>query len=261
MGFAAVVAGEVRTFWDVLPTQDAPAVDPREVDRLPVPVRNYLTRAIGTSTRFLRSARLQQAGTFRPSLDGRWLPIRAEQYFGGDPPGFIWWGRVRVAPGIWIDARDESLNGIGSMLVRAESMVTLADVTGADLDESALQRLLGELVWMPTAYLDSRYIRWTEADRARADATLTVGPCAVTGSFEFGADGFPRRFLANRFRDVNGRPVLTPFIGECTDYRQVDGMTVPFHVEGSWVIDGAPIPFARFDVTRIEFDAREPFEP
>jgi|SRR4029079_5183764 hypothetical protein len=107
----------------------------------------------------------------------------------------------------------------------------------------------------------SRYIRWTESAGLRADAVLTVGSRQVTGAFEFGPDGFPRRFLAKRFRDVHGTPVLTPFVGECTDYRRVDGVIVPFHVQGCWVIDGTPMPFARFDVTQIEFDSTEPFEP
>jgi hypothetical protein len=53
--------------------------------------------------------------------------------------------------------------------------------------------------------------------------------------------------------------VLTPFLGECRDYRSVDGILVPHQMAGLWVIDGTPRPYARFSVVRMEFDAIEPY--
>ena len=219
-------------------------------------MRRYLENAIGPSSSAARSAKLQLTGTFRPDLNGKWYPINAEQYFTFDPPGFIWWGRVRIAPGIWIDARDRSVAGAGSMLVMAESTVTLADAAGPELDQGALLRLLGELTWMPAAYLDDRYIRWSVVDDRRAIATLSVSGRTVKGGFEFGDEGLPARFTADRFRDLGGgRTVLTPFVGEFRDYRRVDGMLVPHEMVGSWVIDGKREPYARFSVAGMEFEA------
>lgn len=54
--------------------------------------------------------------------------------------------------------------------------------------------------------------------------------------------------------------MLTPFLGECSDYRTVGGLLVPHQMVGSWIIEGTPVPYARFDVVRIEFDARGPFD-
>jgi hypothetical protein len=235
-------------------------IDRAEFQALPAPVQRYLAKAVGTRPQTVRTARIQQQGTFRPDLNGQWYPIRAEQYFTADPPGFIWWGRVRIAPGIWIDARDRSIDGAGNMLVKAESTFLLADAAGPGLDQGALLRLLGELAWLPTAYLDHRYIRWSAVDDRHASATLTVAGRAVTGAFEFGDDDLPARFTAERFRDLGGgKSVLTPFLGECRDYRSVDEMLVPHEMVGSWVIDGAPRDYARFSVVRLDFDAGEPY--
>jgi len=235
-------------------------IDGADFQALPMPVQRYLSKAIGTRRQAARTARIQQNGAFRPDLKGKWVPIKGEQYFTADPPGFIWWGRVRIALGIWIDARDRSVGGVGNMLVKAESTFQLADAAGPELDQGALLRLLGELAWLPTAYLDRRYIRWSSVDDRHASATLTVAGREVTGAFEFGDDELPSRYTAERFRDVGGgKSVLTPFLGECRDYRRVEGMLVPHEMVGSWVIDGTPQPYARFNVVRLEFDAVEPY--
>jgi hypothetical protein len=233
----------------------APPLDLRRTVDLPAPVRRYLDAALGTRTSAIRTASLRHAGSFRPSLHGAWLPIEGRQRFTADPPGFIWWGRVRAAPGIWIDARDRSVHGEGNMLVSAESTFTIANARGPELDQSALLRLLGELVWLPTAFLDERYVRWTAVDDRRAAATLSVGGYRVSGAFEFGTDGMPAVFRAERHRDIGGgRSVLTPFIGWTSDYRRVDGVLVPHRVVGAWIIEGQPFEYARFDARRIAID-------
>jgi hypothetical protein len=227
--------------------------------RLPAPVRRYLTKAIAPGRTMTHTARLRQSGMFRPSLKGKWFPMSGRQSVTAAQPGFIWWGRVQLAPGIWIDAIDRSVSGAGNMLVKAGSTFTIADALGPELDQGALLRLLGELTWLPTAYLDERYIRWAAVDDRHATATLAVNGRHVSGLFEFGSDDFPVRFTANRFRDVGGgKSVLTPFVGECRDYRDAGGLVLPHQLIGLWVIDGTPVPYARFNVTRIEFDVALP---
>ncbi len=243
---------------DVERMQAAPAAaavvrSPRS--ELPPPVRRYLAKAVPENSRSIRRARLQQHGMFRPSLNGSWLPLRGRQFFNADPPGFVWWGRVRLAPGVWIDARDRSVDGAGNMLVTMESTITIADSSGPPLDQGALLRLLGEMVWIPTAFGDSRYVTWTALDDRRATASLTVNGRAFNGEFAFGADDLPTAFTANRYRDIGGgRSVLTPFVGRLSDFQTVDGVVVPFRVIGAWVVDGTAIDYANFEVDRIVFD-------
>lgn len=255
--FGRRVAREVR---EMEAPAEAPLLDRRSLAGLPDPVRRYLTKAVSSRQRAVGTVRLRHGGTFRPSLDGSWSPIRGEQHFTADPPGFIWWGRVRMFPGLWVDARDRSVNGIGNMFVTIESTFTIADSRGPQLDQGALMRLLGEMTWLPTAFLDGRYVQWSAIDEHRATAILQVNDRSVTATFEFGPDDLPVTCSADRYRDVGGgKAVMTPWVGRFSDYRAVDGVLVPHRVVAAWVVDGIPIEYVRFNVQHVEFDAHAPF--
>lgn len=226
---------------------------------LPAPVRRYLEVSGALGRAPVRSVRLRHGGRFRASLDGGWLPVRGAQYFTTDPPGLVWWGRIRMAPGLWVDGRDISMGGEGNMLVRAASTVTIADSRGPEIDQGALQRLLGEMAWFPTALADERYVTWAPLDETSARANLRVGGREAAVTFHFGPDGLPARISAERFRDVKGKGVLTPWSGGCADYREVDGLRVPFRMIGSWTVDGREVQYVDFEVEAVEYDRPEPY--
>src|SRR6266571_2819995 len=251
--FGRRVAREARAMWGS-PTEPR-AIDRERLGELPPPVRRYLVRAVGARTVAVRTVRLRHGGTFRPKLDGAWLPIRGDEYFAADPPGFVWWGRTRIAPGVWVEARDRSVGGVGNMLVSAESTFTLADSKGPGMDQGALLRLLAEMPWVPTALFDDRYVTWTAVNDRRAGAKLRVSGREVVGVFGFGTDGLITAFTADRHRDLGaGESVLTPWSGQYSDYREIEGILVPHDVVVSWQVDGQSIPYARFSVERLEFD-------
>jgi hypothetical protein len=254
--FGRRVAAEARQLW-AAPGAGAPAALPLE--GLPPPVRRYLEACGAAGRAPVRSVRLRHGGTFRTGLGQPWSPIQGEQYFSADPPGFVWWGRIRMAPGLRVEARDRAFLGEGSMLVMLAGTVTLADARGPDLDQGAQLRLLAEMAWYPTAYLDRRYVTWEPVDAERARATLRVGGREVSATFRFGPDGLPAGVAAERYRDVGGKGVLTPWGGEFGDWREVDGLRVPFRSEVSWVIDGAPFPYARWEFEEVQYDRPEPW--
>lgn len=257
--FARRVAREARAMAAVS-TAAPRRLDPARLASLPTPVQRYLEKAVAGRTQFIQRVRLRHGGQFRPSLDGKWLPIHGQQYFNADPPGFIWWGRVRMLPGVWIDARDRSVGGEGNMWVTFESTITIADSRGPELDQGALLRLLGEMAWFPTVFIDDRYVEWTAIDDRRAAATLRAGGRTVSANFTFGPDGFPDAFMAERYRDTGGgKSALTPFVGRIGDFRPIDGVLVPFRVVGAWVVDGEAKEYARFEVEEIQFDWTEPY--
>lgn len=107
------------------------------VASLPAPVRRYLEVCGASGDAVITSARLDHAGTAQMSRDARAVPIRGEQLLVSSPPGFVWWGRIRLAPGLWVDARDKFVDGHANMLVVAESTFTLQDARGAELDQGA----------------------------------------------------------------------------------------------------------------------------
>lgn len=254
--FGRRVAADAR---DLFAQPSAGPPQPLDPAALPPPVRRYLAQAGALGRAPLRAVRLVHGGTFVPGVGKAPLPIHGEQYLTADPPGFVWWGRLRVAPGLRLEARDRSRRGAGNMWIVLASTFTLQDASGPELDQGALLRLLGELTWCPTALLDGRYVSWAPVDERRAHATLRVGGREVTATFEFGADGFPARFLAQRYRDVDGVGVLTPFAGSTRDFRDVGGVKVPFRLAATWLLEGGPLEYASWEVERVELDRPEPF--
>lgn len=231
-----------------------------DLDDLPAPVRRYLDRAVRDPSRPVQAVRLRHGGKFRTSLDGAWASIHGEQYFTADEPAFLWWGRIKMAPGVWVDGRDTSIGGEGRMRVKLFSAIPLANAKGPDLDQGALVRLLGEMFWMPPALADRRYVTWTAIDDRSAKATIRVGGRSADATFDFDDDGLPVAFHAMRMRDVGGKGVPTPFEGQSSDFGWESGLYVPHQVEGAWIVDGARKEYARFHVESFEVNRLEPFE-
>lgn len=140
------VAGEMRALV-AAPPSGLPRAD---VGELPPPVARYRTLAVGDRAP-VHTLRLRHGGTFRMSPTAKASPIRGEQLFTADPPGFVWTGHIGMAPGVWIDARDMFVDGKGSMRVQLDSTVTVVDAHGPQLDQGSALRLLAEMAWYPTA--------------------------------------------------------------------------------------------------------------
>jgi hypothetical protein len=242
---------------------------------LPEPVREYLDKALGASQRPPQTLRFRHGGRFRARLDGPWQTIRGEQYYRAEPPAFLWWGRLRMAPGLWVDAIDRGIQGQGRMSVSLVSSLTLFDRSGPELDQGAMLRLLSDFVLLPHLLQDPRYVTWS--DVARADVSGSAGEvraarsatctlrapgtrAEVTGTFEFGPDGLPRSFSAERYMDDGkSSPRLLPWSGDYEDYRTVDGLLVPHHFIGYWHVDGERIAYVDFVLEPPQYDVPEPF--
>jgi hypothetical protein len=246
--FERAFAQEVRALVAAPPSGVA-VTDHR--DALPPPVARYRQLAVGDRSP-VHTLRLSHGGTFRLSPTAKPSPIRGTQAFSADPPGFLWLGTIRMAPGVWIHARDRLRQEKGSMLVLLDDTVRLANASGPELDQGAALRLLAEMVWFPTALFDARHVTWTGIDAAHALATLRLGPLTVSATFEFGLDGLPVGMLAQRFMDKGG---LHAWRGDYRDWRTVSGLRVPFEADVTWQLDAGPYTYAHWTVDSLEYDA------
>ena len=183
-------------------------------DQLPPPIQRHLTYAITSNAPSIRTARLRHDGTFRTGPDRRWLPITGEQYFSVGHPGFVWFASLRLAPFLWIQARDRLVSGKGNMLVKPLSAFALADASGPEIDQGSALRWLAESVWFPYA-LAGPDVQWEAIDDRSARATLRGGGLPVQATFETGADGRLASVHAERYRDTGGgQSVPTPWSGQ-----------------------------------------------
>ena len=250
MAYERGVTADMRALEESTRTAQSPPLMPTET---PPVVERYLMLS-GADGVPIRSARMQHGGAIRTAPGGSWSPVHGTQLFVADSPGFVWWGRMKLAPGVWVDARDELVSGTASMNVTAESVFPLADVATPELDQGAALRVLGEMVLFPTSFRDARYVRWEAIDATKARGFLRLGDREVSAVFEFGTDGFPQRIRAQRYRDVGGKGVLTPWFATMSDYRDVDGVRIPFQLEATWELEDGPFPCIRFSVEKIQFE-------
>ncbi len=220
------------------------------VASLPPPVERYRQLAVGDH-RPVRTLKMRHAGTFRTSPTAKPTSIRGLQFFTADPPGFVWTGRIRMAPGVWIDARDMIAAGKGSMRVLLDDTVPLVDASGPAIDQGDALRLLAEMPWLPTALFDSRYLQWSPIDADHAKATLRLGRQEVSCVFEFGPEGLPVRSSAERSRETGE---MRPWGGTYQDYRVVAGMRVPFEAEVTWQLESGPFTYAHWLIDSFEYD-------
>lgn len=256
IGFERRLAGEMRGLLAVPPSAAPRPGGADPVAHLPPPVARYRQLAVAERAP-VRTLRLRHGGTFRMSPTARAFPIRGTQLFTADPPGFVWTGRIRMFPGLWIDARDMTVAGEGSMRVLLDDTVSLADARGSELDQGSALRLLAEMPWYPTALFDARTVTWSAIDKDHACATLRLGDRQVSGIFEFGSNGLPLRMTAKRFND---KGELLPWGGIYRDWRTVSGMRVPFEAEVNWQLDTGSYTHAHWVIDSMDYDETRPMQ-
>lgn len=232
------------------------------IDGLPAPVQRYFRAALREGQPMVRRARIAQRGEFllRPTPDG-WRPFTATHHAAAGPPGFVWDARIRMAPGVAVLVRDALIDGTGSMRASVGGLITLTAVEGTPgMAAGALHRYLAEAAWFPTALLPSRGVAWTPIDGSSARATLTAGSTTVSLDVHFGPDHLIRRVYApDRARDVDGRPVPTPWEGRFSDYEERGGMRIPTRGEVAWILPEGTRAYWRGRVTDVSYgyDGRE----
>lgn len=246
---ARLDAEPARSGTGVAPTR----FSPDELVGLPAPVVRYFEFALTPGQPLVRHARLTQQGTFAMRRDA-WAPFTAVEDFAVWPPGFVWDARIRMAPGVVARVRDSYLAGEGVMQGKAAALVTVVDHRGTpEMAASSLLRYLAEAAWLPTALLPSAGVRWEAVDDSTARATLADAGTAVRMDVHFAASGEIARISADRHRDVNGTPVLTPWEGHFWDYQRASGMTVPMSSEVGWILSDGWFPYWRGRTVKAEY--------
>ena len=47
---------------------------------------------------------------------------------------------------------------------------------------------------------------------------------------------------------------IKPWLGECSNYKEVNGMKVPFNIKATWKLDDGYYTYVDFNITKIEFN-------
>lgn len=231
--------------------------DPRELDGLPPPVRRYFEAALSPGQAMVSAVSVDHGGTFNLSENGeRWAAFTSKQRVVTRKTGFVWDGRIAVAPGVAVRVHDAYVAGEGILHPALLGLVTLVNLRGTpEVARGELMRYLAEAAWYPTALLPSQGVSWEALDDRSARATLVDGAVRVSLTFHFGTESLIESVRAER-RDrlLGGMAVPTPWEGRWTDYRRRDGMLVPHGGEVAWILPEGRKPYWRGSILALAYE-------
>jgi hypothetical protein len=225
-----------------------------ELSRLPVPVQKWLENTHILGKERITTVRLKQTGQMRTKPGAPWMAVAAEQYFRVDQPEFVWIAKVKMAPFFHLSGLDRYVDGKGKMNIKLLSLIPVVDATGPEIDQGTLLRYLGEMQWFPTAALNP-YIKWEAIDETNAKATMTYKGVSASAVFTFTEQGDIVRFMAKRYRDVNGKYVLSDWGGVSREFKQFNGIRIPSKSDVIWVDDtGEEFNWFQCEIVGIEYN-------
>jgi hypothetical protein len=206
----------------------------------------------------IRTVHLLQKGMMRTSKEGKWMPVEAEQWFTTRTPGFFWTAEVSMLPGVTIAARDKYEDGHGSMLIKALSLIPVADARGKEIDQGTMVRYLAELVWFPTAALEP-YLHWEQVDSMTARATMTYGGISASGTYTFTPEGDIASFEAKRYYDRKEGATLEDWHieNEPDGYREFGGVRIAARSTVTWRLKDGEFTWLKLELTNVEYNAAQ----
>jgi hypothetical protein len=227
------------------------------LEHLPAPAQRYLNFTGVVGKPWVETVRIKFDGKFRLGRDKPWMPMRAEQFYTTNPPGFLWQAQFKMA-GLWLmRGQDLYKAGHGHMFGKLAGLFTIFDARGAELDQSTMMRYLNEMVWFPIALL-SDYVTWQAVDDHSADVTFADAGKQVTARLFFDDAGRLTNFVTQRYRENQGKYTFDIWETPMTEYGVFAGLNLPVRGQAVWKLADGDLPYADLRVTEIEYNGPIP---
>ncbi|QSX09191.1 hypothetical protein J0B03_03740 [Alkalibacter rhizosphaerae] len=224
-----------------------------QIQDLPEPVKRWLQHSGILEADPIHTVYLRQKGLLRLKPDQeKWMEAEAQQYFTVNKPTFLWQVKTSMM-GLPILGRDLFQEGKGSIQIKLGGLIPVVNVDGnKKVDQSTMQRFLGETVWFPTAAL-SPYIQWEAVDDTCAKATMTYEDTSGSAYFYIDEEGALTHFIAYRYKETTDEEP-TEWMAKVVETKIVDGIRMPVKLEASWILDEGPFTWYTFEIYDIKFN-------
>jgi hypothetical protein len=228
--------------------------DKKILTGLPEPVYQYFEYCKIIDHPPASFVRMKHKGSFRTDPGQKWMPVKGEEYFSVNHPGFIWFAQVKPAPLFWIQARDRYVKGEGRMTVKLWSTFTIGDPKGEKLDISSLLRYLLEMPLFPVSFMSSHHVQWESIDKYSAKAIIHDHDRKASGTFSFDDEGKVTYATTNdRYREQKGQFRKQKWSASYKNYREMNGVMIPTETEVSWEDGDETFTYARFIITDVTY--------
>lgn len=222
-----------------------------QISGLPEPVQHYFKHVLKEGQSYISYVRLTHDGQFKTDVKKDWVNIKGEQYFTTEKPGFIWKGKTSL-----FTAHDMYMSGKGKIIVFLFSAIKIMEGKGAKYDQGELLRWLGESVWFPTNLLPNDNLKWTPIDSVSAGLVFNHNNLSLFYKVSFNEKGEITQFETKRYM---GEDNLETWIGNLSDYKEINGIVIPTKIEGIWRLKSGDFSYAKFNINKIEYDKPEKY--
>jgi hypothetical protein len=221
---------------------------------MPRPIQKWLRHSGMIGKPFLGMGRITQRAEMKmkPNQEN-WMSATATQFTNIDKPSFLWTTRVKMNGLLYFLGRDKFENGMGSMLIKMNSLFNVVNAEGEKIDEGSLQRYLGEMVWFPSMAL-SPYITWEAIDSNTAKATMEYNGTRGSGTFFFNEDGDFVQYSAQRFKGNEEDAIRYEWVLSVQEYREFHGIRIPSLMTATWKLPEGDWTWLKLEITDMKFD-------
>lgn len=255
MIFNQQIEREVKRLYSTSKDVSTKTFSLEQIKDLPEPVQKYFTYSLEEDQHYVSYVKPKHTGKFRQAENQKWMPIKGEEYFTTERPGFIWIGKISLLPLVWIAGIDKYLEEKGTFQIKIMSILTIADASrGKELDESELMRWLAEAPLFPTALLPSSYLHWEPVNSDSAKAIIDYAGANVDVLFHFNKKGEIVQMNADRYRAVDNSFVNENWVAHYSEYAHAKNMMVPWDIEVSWNTELHNFTYVKFKIKDIQYD-------
>lgn len=182
------------------PTAPPPALTEADLAPLPPAVQRYLRLSGAVGRPRVVNVRARMHGRIRGGPGARWMAFRAEQVNTCGAPSRLFFMQASLF-GVPVAALHRYVGPRATMVVRAASLVTVADARGPEMDQAETVTLFNDMCFLAPASLVDPAIRWGEGDDRSVRATYANGGHTIGAVLRFDEQGELVDFVSDdRFR-------------------------------------------------------------
>jgi hypothetical protein len=219
---------------------------------LPAALEPYVERALPDLDNVPRRVRIRQTGEMWLKPGARPKSFTAVQEYSVDGVAFVWRAKFKIAGFATLKVVDRFRRGQGSLESKLFGSIPLTREKGPAVSEGQAFRYLGELPWVPQAFLANHEIEFKEIDARHVEVSTDSGGTRVALTIELGEDGDITGVSADARPRLEDKGTPTPWSGSFSDYAELSGVRLPRKAEVRWDLADGPFTYWSGEITGLD---------
>jgi hypothetical protein len=199
------------------------------------------------AARGVRAIKSAQRGEIRSGPESRWVSFTAEEYVEATQSTFRWDARLGIGLG-GVRVIDAYENGHGRLVVK-KGPLKFKQFTGPEFDKGELQRYLAYLNYCPPMIENNPSLQFAEIGPNTLRVSDKSDKTGASVDLDIHDAGRVIMTRAIRPMAVGSRILMAPWSATTNDFRECEGLRIPFSMEASWAVSGGTFTYIRITLT------------